>query len=557
MIKGNKDLIDKYLGYTRVSSKDQALGLSLDEQKNQIQKYAQNRELAIADWYGGVESAFTPGREEFQEAIRVMKKERYKGIIFHKADRSGRNPSDQGKLYELMLEGYEFHFVTENISTKEHTGRQTLYFMWAVASGYSENLQIEVRKGRGALLRLGRFPHACPVGYLDTGHGIKILDPKLAPLVKKAFEIYAKGHHTIPKLHKEMTKLGLTRKHGQELRPKDFYKILRKKFYYGCVEVAGQTYIGTHSKLIDKKLFDDVQYILDERSFKHHRKFWYYFQHMVNCPVCDKPLRCLSAKRKYKYYSCRNLACKTNLKEETIEDQFFKDLLRLEFDDSEVKSFLKAVEVFRKDLKMSKEDEIKHLDMELAKLKAEKERLLTNSFKNMAKDASSFLLMKHNFNALTAKGPLNRILEMEWNTQLPDQVLSFVDALSMAHSVEIRSPFLDYRLVEFAATVRGDTKIRNGNVKDILKHSLKALLPEEIIKRPKEGFVLPVFDWMVEKLKDFCMDVLSENRLRRHGFLNADVVKDILGKYCSGERGSAARVWNLMMFQLWWERYFG
>lgn len=187
----------------------------------------------------------------------------------------------------------------------------------------------------------------------------------------------------------------------------------------------------------------------------------------------------------------------------------------------------------------------------------EKEDLLTNDFKSMTNKPSSFLLMKHNFNTLTAKEPLNRILEMEWNTQFPDQVLSFVDALSMAHSVEIRSPFLDYRLVEFAATVKGDIKIRNGSVKDILKNSLKTLLPEDIIKRPKEGFVLPVFDWMVEKLKDFCLDVLSEKRLRRHGFLNSDAVKDMLGKYYSGDRGSAARVWNLMMFQIWWERYFG
>ncbi|MFZ3091847.1 MAG: asparagine synthase (glutamine-hydrolyzing) [Nitrospirota bacterium] len=187
----------------------------------------------------------------------------------------------------------------------------------------------------------------------------------------------------------------------------------------------------------------------------------------------------------------------------------------------------------------------------------EKESLLTNGFKSVANKPSSFLLMKHNFDTLTAKEPLNRILEMEWNTQLPDQVLSFVDALSMAHSVEIRSPFLDYRLVEFAATVKGNLKIKNGSVKDILKNSLKTLLSEDIIKRPKEGFVLPVFDWMVEKLKDFCLDVLSEKRLRRHGFLNTDAVKDMLGKYYSGDRGSAARVWNLMMFQIWWERYFG
>ena len=93
------------------------------------------------------------------------------------------------------------------------------------------------------------------------------------------------------------------------------------------------------------------------------------------------------------------------------------------------------------------------------------------------------------------------MLEMEWNTQLPDQVLAFIDFLSMAHSVEIRSPFLDYRLVEFVATIPGNMKIRNGNVKDILKKTVGHLLPEEITERPKEGFVLPIFDWMVEKLK--------------------------------------------------------
>ena len=114
---------------------------------------------------------------------------------------------------------------------------------------------------------------------------------------------------------------------------------------------------------------------------------------MINCPVCGKPLRCLSSKRKYKYYSCRNLSCKTNLKEEFIEDQFFKDLQRLEFNDSEVNAFLKAVEIFRHDLKLSKADEIKHLDMELAKLTQETERLLDAYLKQNIGE-SDFKLMK-------------------------------------------------------------------------------------------------------------------------------------------------------------------
>jgi len=149
------------------------------------------------------------------------------------------------------------------------------------------------------------------------------------------------------------------------------------------------------------------------------------------------------------------------------------------------------------------------------------------------------------------------MLEMEWNTQLPDQVLAFVDYLSMAHSVEVRSPFLDYRLVEFVATIPGRLKIRNGNVKDILKRAVEPLIPEGITRRPKEGFVLPIFDWMVDRLKDYSRDMLSPARIGRHGLLNSDVTRKLIDEYYAGNKSLAAKIWNLMMFQVWWEAYFG
>lgn len=187
----------------------------------------------------------------------------------------------------------------------------------------------------------------------------------------------------------------------------------------------------------------------------------------------------------------------------------------------------------------------------------DKMHLLSDHFKSSLGMVNSFSVVKENFSKLTARNPLNRILEMEWNTQLPDQVLAFVDFLSMAHSVETRSPFLDYRLVEFVATIPGNMKIKNGNVKDILKKVTKPLLPEEIIKRPKEGFVLPIFNWMVEDLKDYSSDVLSENRLNRHNLLNSDAINNLLQNYYSGNKKDVGKIWNLMMFQLWWEKYFG
>jgi asparagine synthase (glutamine-hydrolysing) len=206
----------------------------------------------------------------------------------------------------------------------------------------------------------------------------------------------------------------------------------------------------------------------------------------------------------------------------------------------------------------SEGDELKWRYRLLIATDEDKSGLISEDFKSQLGDAKrTFSLLKDYFSQVTSKDPLNRILEMEWNTQLPDQVLAFVDFLSMAHSVEIRSPFLDYRLVEFAATIPGRLKIRDGNVKDILKKTVERLLPEGIIQRPKEGFVLPIFSWMIEKLKGYNRSVLSKERLRKHGLLNTEAVDDLLKDYHAGNLNYAGRIWNLMMFQLWWERYFG
>ena len=187
----------------------------------------------------------------------------------------------------------------------------------------------------------------------------------------------------------------------------------------------------------------------------------------------------------------------------------------------------------------------------------EKQYLLSDKFKANLNNSGSYSLLKSYFDSASTEDPLNRVLEVEWNTQLPDQVLAFVDFLSMAHSVEIRSPFLDYRLVEFVATIPGNMKIKNGNVKDILKKAVEPLLPKGITKRPKEGFVLPVFEWMETELRDYCKELLSEDKLKKHDLLNIDMVKHIMDSYFAGNKSNAGKVWNLMMFQVWWEAYFG
>jgi asparagine synthase (glutamine-hydrolysing) len=206
---------------------------------------------------------------------------------------------------------------------------------------------------------------------------------------------------------------------------------------------------------------------------------------------------------------------------------------------------------------ISQGDEIKWRASQFLFSDVEKNDLLADGFMDRCSTSNTYAMIAGYFSGLTATNPLNRILEMELKTLFPDQVLAFVDFLSMAHSVEVRSPFLDFRLVEYAATIPGELKISNGRVKYILKQAVNELLPPGIVDRPKEGFVLPIFDWMQEKFRGYCDEVLSEDRLKTHGFLKIPAVQDLLLRYSKGDKSLNGRIWNLMMFQLWWEEYFG
>lgn len=151
--------------------------------------------------------------------------------------------------------------------------------------------------------------------------------------------------------------------------------------------------------------------------------------------------------------------------------------------------------------------------------------------------------------------PLNRALYCDFRTLLPDQVLAFVDRLSMAHSVEVRPPFLDYRLMEFAATLPGSMKIKDGRSKHILKEAVRGLIPERVIDRPKEGFVLPIDLWLLNDMRSFVEELLAPERLALHGLLRPDSVEILLREHYSRSANHGPRIWNLLMFQRWWEAY--
>jgi len=188
---------------------------------------------------------------------------------------------------------------------------------------------------------------------------------------------------------------------------------------------------------------------------------------------------------------------------------------------------------------------------------ADKRALYAPAFLEEVGGASSDEHLKGYFEEPTAQDPLNEILEGEFRGIFPDQVLCFVDRLSMAHSLETRTAFLDRDFLELAASLPGHFKIRDGTCKYILKKAAAPYLPMELIHRKKEGFVMPVNQWLLSGLGAFTRQVLTESRVRRAGMLRAEAVSGLVGRLGAGETALANRVLSLLGLQLWWENYLG
>lgn len=151
--------------------------------------------------------------------------------------------------------------------------------------------------------------------------------------------------------------------------------------------------------------------------------------------------------------------------------------------------------------------------------------------------------------------PLNRLLALDVKTLLPNEILYFNDLLSMAHSLEVRTPFLDYRIVEFAFRLPGTLKIRNGILKYLLRKTAARYLPAEVLERPKEGFVLPNNTWFRGPMSAVLKERLSPDRLKKDGFFDPAYVDRLVGDFMAGDDAVTFKLYTLYVFEHWREMW--
>lgn len=151
--------------------------------------------------------------------------------------------------------------------------------------------------------------------------------------------------------------------------------------------------------------------------------------------------------------------------------------------------------------------------------------------------------------------PLDRVNYLDLHLYLQDDLLPKVDRMSMATSLEVRVPFLDHRMVELALSIQNRYRMKGLNTKYILKKALSDFIPEELKKRPKIGFDIPLGPWLQHDLKDYMMALLDEKKIRESGIFNPVWISRIVDEHVRGKHNHRQLLWPLIIFQNWLEQY--
>src|SRR5665213_2010828 len=228
-----------YIGYIRVSTVKQGTkGVSLQEQRDAILRYAERNQFPITIWLEEMETAAKQGRPIFNQALKLLRGGKAQGIILHKLDRGARNLRDWAAIGELSDQGIEVHFVTESIDLQTRGGRLSADIQAVVAADFIRNLREETRKGFYGRLKQGLYPLRAPIGYVDQGKGkAKTIDPVMGPLIRKAFELYGTARYSLETLGWELHRRGFRGCKGNVISLNGLTTMLNNPFYVGLIRI--------------------------------------------------------------------------------------------------------------------------------------------------------------------------------------------------------------------------------------------------------------------------------------------------------------------------------
>ncbi len=186
---------------------------------------------------------------------------------------------------------------------------------------------------------------------------------------------------------------------------------------------------------------------------------------------------------------------------------------------------------------------------------SEKEGLYTAEFNTQVRGHDSADLLAQWFEETQAADLLDQLLGVDTRSYLPDDILVKVDRATMAHGLEARSPFLDHLVVEFAATLPIHLKVRQEETKYLLKSVTRGMLPDHILSRAKQGFGVPLDRWFREDCREFLRDTLLSTKALARGYFRPERVTWLIDEHQKGTTDYSARLYALLMLELWHREY--
>ena len=381
----------RYFIYARKSTRgeDKQI-LSIQSQKDALEKLVHGQDLSVVETITERESAHEPGRPQFNEMMRRIEAGEAQGIIAWHPDRLARNSMDggqiiyfldSGKLLDLKFASFWFENTPQGKSNLGHEFVQT--------KQYSDKLSCDTTRGLQQKARMGIYPSLAPRGYVnDKGTKTIIIDPTLAPIMKRAFEEYAEGNRTLDNMQDFLAENGvLSKKHnsrnkgGMKVRHDRIRRMLRNPFYYGHFEYAGELYEGKHPPIISKALFDKVQAVLEKRT--HHmttERAPKVYTGLLRCGECGRMITA-EIQKGHTYYRCtkKSKVAKCSqpfVREEALDQQLSALLAQFTLRQDWADGMLAMLENDRKDIAGASRAFVAEKQAEIGQIAVKQQRLL-------------------------------------------------------------------------------------------------------------------------------------------------------------------------------------
>jgi len=361
--------------------------LSLEAQKDEMLALAEKYDLEIVATYEESQSAYKTGRPVFNQVVKDFEKGKAEVLLVWKFNRIARNLEDGGKIAHMLQ-----NEIIKEIRTYERVYLPSDHaVLIAVELGSanqdSRNISVDVKRGNRKKLNNGEWPNKAPLGYINATEGsqkIMKLDKARAPYIKKAFEMYSTGNHSVKEIAQTLETRGFKSRRNKPVSASMIHNALQKNFYHGVMQWAGEFYKGNHKPLISQKLFqkcEEVRLGYNKPKQQKEKKLHFSMRGVFKCELCGCKITA-EKQKDISYYHCTNGKgiCdqkKKFMREDILEEALIEKLKENKISDTLIELLYDAsLERFHNE-NLTKKSNKKRLQAELEALK-EKESLLTD-----------------------------------------------------------------------------------------------------------------------------------------------------------------------------------